>query len=42
MKVDRTKCRHEDQVVKFSLRVTKIVFSLSLLFTIWNVSKWCE
>jgi len=33
-KVNRTKCRHEGQVVKFSLRVTKSLFSLSLFFTI--------
>jgi len=39
MKVDRTKCRLEGQVVKFSLRVTKNIFSLSLLWTIWNICK---
>jgi len=32
MTVDRTKCRHEGQVVKFSLRVTKsVIFFKSII-----------
>jgi len=41
MKVDRTKCRHEGQVVKFSLRVTKSFFLIfrALLYRIHRTSE---